>query len=179
MIQQPPPGLLWVTKARSDIGTQSSPWTANNFFAQGTTASRIDGIGGGGLDYGLSISAGPANTPSAIAIPYTFNFAGDTSYTLGIGDNGNFNGAFQGNIENTTPGSFTSGSTPVISDLYELDPADAGSAGTYLGYFQLDPNGTLTFNPVPEPTTWAMFGMGLITLAAVRKFRRKNQISNL
>jgi hypothetical protein len=100
---------------------------------------------------------------------------GALSYTTGIGPNGNFAGNFgsNNNIEQSTAPDFTSGSVGVREDLFEMDP---GSAGSYLGFFELDPNGTLTFNPepVPEPATFAVFGMGLMGLAGWRRIIRKS-----
>jgi hypothetical protein len=51
---------------------------------------------------------------------------------------------FQGNVENTTPSTFTSGGSPSISDFYALVPASG--SGNYLGYFSLTTSGALTFN---------------------------------
>jgi hypothetical protein len=46
-----------------------------------------------------------------------------------------------------------------------------------LGDFQLNIDGSLTYNPVPEPATWAMFGSGFLVLTVVRRFGRKSQQS--
>jgi len=64
---------------------------------------------------------------------------------------GDFNGYLAaGNAENTTPASFTSA---VVSDLYQgvptgsTDPYTGTTSGNayYVGYFTLNPNGTMTF----------------------------------
>ena len=157
---------LWVT---SVLG---SPWTANNVFSQGPSAGIIGGIAGGAKDISSGESAGADNTASAVVLPSNYSSGGDTSYTIGIGSSGNLQGYFQGDIEGNTLAGFSSGSTPLTEDLYELDTANAGNPGKLVGDFELDPNGTLTFNPVPEPGTWATFGAGMMLLAAVRKFRR-------
>ncbi len=162
---------LWMTRARSVNSTQSSPWIAGNIFAQGPTGSRIGGIAAGAQDVSAGASAGPDNTASAVVMPNGFNSGGDVSYTVGVGPNGNFNN-FPGSVEGFTGAGFDIGSTPLLLDLYQLNTAGAGQPGQFLGDFQLDPNGTFTFNPVPEPSAWAMFVAGIISLMAIRKFRR-------
>jgi hypothetical protein len=47
-------------------------------------------------------------------------------------------------VENTTPADFDSAGSPSRSDLYELQPGSG--PGTYLGYFELGPDGAMTFN---------------------------------
>jgi hypothetical protein len=157
---------LWMT------GVQSTPWTANNVFSQGPTAGIIGGIAGGAKDISSQLSAGPDNTASAVVVPNNYNSGGDTSYTVGVGSSGNLQGYFQGDIEGNTSAGFSSGSTPLIENLFEMDTANAGNPGKLIGDFELDPNGTLTFNPVPEPSTWATLGVGMMMLTIVRKFRR-------
>jgi len=56
------------------------------------------------------------------------------------------------------------------SDFYQNDPGNPLSTpATDLGNFNLDSTGLLTFNPVPEPSTWAMVGSGLLALLAIRR----------
>jgi hypothetical protein len=159
----------------------NSDWTAHGTGSQGPTAGIITGIANGANDISSQSGAGVDNTTTAVVVPSSYNTGGDTSYTVGIGSSGNLSGYFQGDIEGTTAfyngsnyvaSSFSSGSTPVFLNLYELDAVNSGNAGKLLGDFELDPNGTLTFDPAPEPATWATLGAGMILLAAVRKFRR-------
>jgi PEP-CTERM motif len=165
---------LWVSKA----GPGSSPWTSKSFGVQGPTKGRIEGIANGAEDVSSENSAGADNTASAVVMPSNFSFAGDVSYTLGVGASGNFGNTFQGDVENTTAPDFSSGSTPAFLDLYELDTANNGNAGQLLGQFELAPDGDLTFTaePTPEPTTWALLGMGGLALVSVHRLRRKNSI---
>ena len=96
---------------------------------------------------------------------------------LPICGNGNFNGNFgsNNNIEQSTAANFSSSSL-VEGDRLDLFQMTPGSSGSYVGFFELDPNGTLTFNPEPvtEPATFAMFGLGLAGLAGWRRITRKN-----
>jgi hypothetical protein len=157
---------LWATSPNGNA------WTAGTVPAQAPTTGKIEAIANGALDASLA-NSGADWTASASVVPNTFNTFGgsDISYTVGIG-NGNFiGGTFQGNIEEVTGANFTTSSTSAILDLYELDVANAGQPGKLLGDFQLDPDGTLTFDPVPEPSTWAMMGCGMLFLAASRRFR--------
>ena len=94
--------------------------------------------------------------------------SGGNSYTIGVGT-GNF-GTFQGSVENTTPGGFAASGGVLRSDLYSLTPGTG--AGTYLGFFELHGNGSMSFTAVPEPSTCTLLGFGL--LVAVRRFRRQS-----
>lgn len=167
---------LWMSDANL-----SSAWTAHGVGSQGATAGVITSIANGAADISSQSGAGADNTATAVLVPNSYNSSGDTSYTVGIGSSGNLQGYFQGDIEGTTAvydganfvaSSFSSGSTPILLDLYELDTANSGNAGKLVGDFELDPNGTLTFDPAPEPATWATLGAGMMLLAAVRRFRR-------
>jgi hypothetical protein len=171
-----PMNTLWVTRAQIPSGTQSSPFAAQNSSQLATSRSTIESIGAGGNFLGATYPADSGtNSLYDIVTPNNYNQSGDVSYAFGMGPNGNFNGNFgsNNNIENTTGAGFSSGSTPAFSDLYQMLP---GQTPILLGEFELDPNGTMTFNPapVPEPTTWATLGLGLIGLAGWRRLTRKN-----
>ncbi|XHR29300.1 MAG: PEP-CTERM sorting domain-containing protein [Chthoniobacteraceae bacterium] len=63
-------------------------------------------------------------------------------------------------------------STSSSLGLYSYDStATAGSTATLLGTFTLSDSGTLTYEAVPEPSTYAMLGIG--GLAMLRMFRRR------
>jgi hypothetical protein len=159
--------------------------TANSTLPRHTAANQS--IGGGQFE---AIAAGAAdnfgfnlqNSSSAIILPNNFSAGGgtDLSYTKGVLDP-NFGVAdfsyFPVINEANTAAGFSSGASPVDLNLYELDPYSNNSTqppGTLLGSFQLAPDGALTFDPVPEPASWAMVGVGMTALVAARRFRRKN-----
>jgi hypothetical protein len=148
--------ILWATRARAfaSPGTQSTPWAAQNYIAQGNTVSKIDGVGNSAMDYG-SVHINPAtnNTTTALVEQSAYNAGASQSFSKFITSAGNFN-SFVGNIENLTPGGFSAGSTAVVSDLYRIIPTtningqpQAGAGTTWLGYFTFNPNGTVTFTP--------------------------------
>ena len=172
---------LWVTAPQTVNTIQAAAWGAQSSQNQALTRSQIESIAFGATYTSFGEAASATNTATAVVFPSSLNLAGEgaLSYTVGIGANGNFNGNFgsNNNIEQNTPGTFTSGTSDnsgvVREDLYQMTP---GSSGAYLGYFQLSNSGTLTFNPspVPEPATWAVFGMGMMGLAGWRRIIRKN-----
>jgi hypothetical protein len=161
---------LWVSAPETSGLT--TPWSAQTAAQLNTSRSRIQSIGDGGSYEGFINSAGADNTATAIVTPDSLNQSGDDSYHVGMGDNGNFQGNFgsNNNIEDLTGSDFASGSTPAFLDLYEMLP---NQNGTLLGTFELDPNGTLTFVPVPEPSTLATLGLGLLGLAGWRRMIRR------
>jgi hypothetical protein len=166
-----PVNTLWVTSPESPSGTQTTPWSAQNSSQLATSRSRVESVGSGGNYWGsLNPADSVTNTLTAVITPDNLNLGSILSYASGIGSGGNFQGNFgsNNNIEDNTGAGFTGGSTPAIADLYVMRP---NQDGVLVGVFQLDPNGTLTFNPapVPEPTTWAMFGMGILGLAGWRR----------
>ena len=163
---------LWVTA--------NSPLARHTFYSQSIAAGQFESIAQGGIDAGSWYSANAANSSSAVITPNGFFTGGgtDLSYTLGVLDpnSGVANFQYFGavNEANTTAG-FSAGSSPLYLDLYELDTYSNNTTlppGKELGYFELDPNGTLTYDPVPEPGTWVMFGAGMLALGAIRRFRR-------
>jgi len=164
--------------------TANSTLTRHTGNSQSGAASQFEAIAAGAGDAGSYYTANAANSSSAVITPNNFIAGGgtDLSYTQGVLNPalgvGNFSYFPVVNEINTAAG-FNAGSSPVYLNLYQLSPYSNNTTqppGTQLGYFELDPNGTLTFNPgvapVPEPVSWAMFGAGMLALGAVRKFRR-------
>ncbi len=164
--------------------TANSTLTRHTATSQSAAAGQFEAIAQGGEDAGSWYAANGANSSSAVIMPNGFFTGGgtDLSYTKGVLDpnfglaNFGYFGAV--NEANTIPG-FNTSPYFVAINLYELDPYSNNTTqppGTQLGYFELDSNGTLTFNqgmaPVPEPGTWAMFGAGMLVLGAIRRFRR-------
>lgn len=152
---------FWATAARTDLNTQTVPWLRKSQLNQGNVAGNIDAIGQSAYFYANSQPDGPANTSTGVIIPSSDM----ASYGNLMTTDGNFNGTFQGNAENTTPDNFSASGVPVRSDFYELVPgagATLNTPGTYLGYFEFRPDGTMTFTAaggqptVPQPTITAI-----------------------
>jgi len=61
--------------------------------------------------------------------------------------------------------------SPVGSNAY-LDRTLTTGTGTQVGTFNLSSGGVLTYNAVPEPSTYALMGLGMLLL--VIAYRRKN-----
>jgi len=88
-------------------------------------------------------------------------------------------------ILSTTPPSYFSGtgidprgtdSPALYEDLYRVQNGVNGNQFDYLGYFSLDPNGaqTLTFTPVPEPSTAGLFAIGAVAGLCLRRTKNPN-----
>ena len=109
---------LWLTRQRTVLGTQSTPWNRSSSVAQGNVSSRVRAVGTGAATFSAGAAAGPNNTDTAVVIPDS----NTRSYRTQVGTGGNWNGTFQGNTEATTPATFTTGGVPVILDFYEITP---------------------------------------------------------
>ena len=141
---------LWASRARENVGSQSAPWVRFGFYSQASSGSQFDIVGVNARDYSSSVASNANNTATGVIIPTTSDYAFTTVVTAG----GNFDGNFQGSIVNATAADFTSDSANLSrSDLYELLPGSGYPDGRYLGYFELKPDGSLTFNTLaPAPT---------------------------
>ncbi|MDB6016011.1 MAG: hypothetical protein JWR19_500, partial [Pedosphaera sp.] len=137
---------MWVTTPRLDLNTQSSALTQASSFSQQNPSGRIASIGS-------NFNGEPATANSSTATIQATGTGFDYSTFLGAG--GNFQGTYlaaNGSVESSTPSDFASGGIKyAYEDLYQLNPGSG--SGTYLGFFALGSDATVTFSPVPEPST--------------------------
>jgi hypothetical protein len=149
---------LWLTVPRSTAAVQTTPPTRLTYASQNAVAVQMKSIGDNGAFLSSQTASNQYNTASFVREPVNDTrdltaFMGSKSSTA---DSTLQDTWLQNNLENATPGTF---STCLVSDLYEIRPTtDAlGHAVTdphtgltsgpayYVGYFQLCPDGTLTF----------------------------------
>jgi len=150
-----PDNTLFVTRPRSGPNTATVPWYDQMNSIQNGVTVRMQAIPPGATN---QIAYDSNNSSTAILEPDS-----DTSYFVGSsygtaingGYGGNFSGDFQGNPENTTPGSFSTSGTVQCSDFYQMTPNNGFIRGKYLGYFELNTNGVMTY--VAYPITPAVF----------------------
>lgn len=164
-----PHETCWYTLARTN-GVQTTAPARLSSANEGTgLQDEIIGVSGGAND--LSQRLAPTgntniNNNSTVILEPTSadaspNLSDNLSAHIGDPDNNAFgdfgDGAINYNVENTTPNTFSS---PVISDFYVNVPYHANGLGTqidpltgssvqgpadYIGYFTLNPNGSMTF----------------------------------
>jgi hypothetical protein len=153
-----PDDTLFVTRPRASLNTQTLPWYDKSLGSQSGVALRMQNVPPGATN---NATYDANNTSMAILEPDSSS----TSYGVGqqsYGDvltgsyKSDFNGTFQGNPENTTPGNFSTGGTVQRSDFYQMTAGGSGFVnGKYLGYFELNTNGAMTY--VAYPSTPATF----------------------
>jgi hypothetical protein len=178
-----PTNTIWVTRPRSNVNIQTSPWPCKGGYTEQSAANRIGSIGNDAVNisslsdpYGTS----PTNGTSYVVEPEESGstiYSSFLPYSYLIGGSGNLGGNFWGSggsvsIEQTTPANFTSSGLPVRADFYQLLSTNApnGQAtGTYLGYFELSTNGSLTYtagassNILVPPTIVSITRVGTTT----------------
>ena len=152
---------LYMTRARSSLNGQTSPWLDASAAVQGGTANRMATIVAGAQDAAI-YSPESAYNSSTAEIEEDISTA-NPDYPTGVsykealfGAYGSdFNGTFQGNPENTTPSHFTTQGQVVRSDFYKLTPTSGYGQATFLGYFELNTNGVMTYvaYPTAAPST--------------------------
>jgi hypothetical protein len=147
---------LYVTSPRTSVDQQTAPWLAQTAGSQNNVALRMATVPTGSAAYNLA-NPDPNNTSTVVIEESTSagnaNFPSGNSYSTALlgAYNGNFNGTFQGNPEKTTANNFQTAGKVVRSDFYQLTPNSGFAQGTWLGYFELAPSGTMTY--VAYPTT--------------------------
>jgi hypothetical protein len=148
---------LFVTDPRSNVSIANNPPDSSTSSGQGQVVGEIRAIADGASSGSAVIFAN-----QIVELDKTLNVGGDpVSYTVGVGSLGDFNGTWAPSVENMTTGGTT------VSDLFQQTPG-LGNSGTDLGTFSMN-GGTLTFSPVPEPSTWMMLGSGTLALLALRR----------
>lgn len=145
---------MWLTRPRSTPSQQTSPWTTGNVNVNSPTAQQIDG----GLADALSFTDSPYQTATAIVEPASnaHKILGGTAncyeYYLLSRTSGAANfGSFQGVVEQ-----LNTATSPVRADFYQLLSTATtvnGTAGTYLGYFEISTNGAVVYTSGPAPVS--------------------------
>jgi hypothetical protein len=159
-VTQSDPNTVWATFARSNPGIQTAaPFVSGNSGNQNNALGDIQTI--------AYLAANPsfANnlSPNIASVSSSSQLNGFTPQMLN-GDNvGNLSGDWALNMLNNNSGT---------SDLYQSNPNNVSTAKQqYLGNFVLDGAGNFSFNPapVPEPSTLALIGGGLMGLLFFRR----------
>jgi hypothetical protein len=165
-----PVNTLWMSDPRSDASVQNDPPTTGTSSAQNLVIGQLGAIADAlSANYGTIIDNQVIQLPSDLGA----STGGDpASYTTALGASLDFNGTYGQAFENVSSAAAAS-----VSDLFQEHPSPLHNpgTGTELGTVTLDAAGTLTVQSVPEPSTWAMLGSGLIGLMAFR--RMKNGIN--
>jgi hypothetical protein len=151
-----PNWALCMTRARSDLNTQTAAWPANGPSAQQyVIVSEISTIPAGAND---NLLFNGVNTASAVVEPDSStspttigNYPNGQAYHTALDPNGggdnNF-GGFAGNPENNTANNFTTAGKVVRSDFYWIPPTGSGAV-KFLGYFELSTNGAMSYVAYP------------------------------
>lgn len=146
---------LWVAAGRIDAATPAPAWLRKGQFVQGNTGSQIDAIGRNAASFSSATPAGARNTATAVAIPVGNAFAPAPV----LGEPPTLVGTFQGRVERATADDFDTDPANVSrADLFELLPGSRAEGtldapGRRLGYFELKPDGTVTFSTGEAPLT--------------------------
>lgn len=164
-----PTDTMWLTNPRSTFGVQTDPPDRQSQGTQAPIVSKIESIlNGAEAMSGLIGASNTFNTVTFLSEPLS-NSSIDQGDDLGVyiaGVADSTQGTFQDNwyddnsspinVENTTGAPFSS---PQQSDLYEIRPTGHldphtllnGGSAYYMGYFQLNTNGTMTFTRASGP----------------------------
>lgn len=162
-VVQTSPYSVWSSLARSNPGVQNgTPNVSGNANSQHLAANQIESIANltspGEANPGLIVDYAPGIEKVATSLGGYSSIMNSTSDPGA----GNLAETWAYNMLNNGAG---------VSDLFQNDPGNPlVTPATYLGDVSLAPNGTLSFNPVPEPASCALIGSGAL---AVLVFRRR------
>ena len=144
-------------------GIRATPWNAGSNSTQGTVTGRMLSV-----EQAYAATAGVPNVSttnsSVVLVQNTSDVNSYATYNTitGVNPGGIGFGYFNPTIE----GQFGSD-----LDLFRL-PVGFNVPGTYEGTFSVGSNATVSFNPVPEPSSFAMAGFGLALLWSNRRQRK-------
>lgn len=154
---------LFVTDPRDLLNTQTPvlPLPGGGAAANALVEGDMSSVWYGAND-SLTGAYSTNSTATAVIVPENNNssvYKNGLSYLYAVagaaGNPGNFNGDFEANIENPTASNFTTAGNVSRSDFYQVP---ASGTVSYLGYFELSTNGSLTFvsRPSAAPVTPAV-----------------------
>jgi hypothetical protein len=162
---------LYITQARTSLNSQTSPYYETSSSVQHGTDARMATIPPGAL---AKMGFNGANTATAVIEPdgisaYTSGSSYGNAWLGAYG--GYFNGNFSssvGDAENTAPSGFSTSGSVLRSDFYQLSPTGSlGQIGTFLGYFEMAADGTLTYVAYPS------------TVPVIKSISRANGVSTI
>ena len=152
---------LYITRPRTgDLNGQSTPYHNQTAVQQNQIAGRMAYVpSGAAFSYLPPNTFDPVNSTAASVIESD----DDSTYYYGKSYGGAYNGGtkgkwgnlFQANAENSLSGNFTTANKVARADLYLLTPDPTSTSDAlFLGYFELAPNGTMTYvaYPATRPT---------------------------
>jgi hypothetical protein len=145
-----------MTKARSNPSVKNSGiWASSSHDSQSLLiSSELTSVPAGAKsNLGFKLQ----NTANAIVEPDdTSSYLDGQSYSgalIGSDALVNFNGFFQGNPEKTTLANFTTLGAVVRSDFFQIPPTESGDPVKYLGVFEFNTNGAMTYVAYATPPT--------------------------
>jgi PEP-CTERM motif len=159
-----PVGTLWATAPAN-----SFVFNRGSAFAQKAASPNIEAVIAVGAAGALDGATSTTNSASAAVIPGALagSWTAQDQKLLGTSF-----GYFNPTVDNTA--NIPVGGQ-VVSDLYELQPTNAPNvAGTLLGELVLTQSG-LSFEVVPEPSTWVLVSLGLGIMTMLRRSRRTHR----
>jgi hypothetical protein len=147
---------LFTTKARTFLNTKASAPAARSHDSQGLVVNDMANVllgaqatrsySGDSSDYAVI----EPDDPNNVNIAYT---SGE-SYIGVLGSDLNFGGDAVFQPENDTPSGFTTAGVVARSDFFQIPPTGQGSV-KYLGYFEFNTNGAMTYVAFPTAPTVA------------------------
>ena len=151
---------FFLTKARTDLNTQSTPWARASSFSQGGTGNKMETVRNNAIGTGVDFNNTSTKEDSGISASYgNAGISPITGYTA---------------AEANTGAGFASA---VRLDLYDV--AFGSGASDFLGFFEYQADGDLwfipeNFVPVPEASTYGLVaGAGALLLVLRRQLGAK------
>jgi hypothetical protein len=156
-----PAGTLWATAPVGSVG-----FNRGSVFAQKAASPVIEAAIVPGANGSLYGATSTSNSASAAVILGSLPGSWTAQDQKTLGASFSYFNPTVDNTANIPPGG------QVASYLYELQPTIAtGVVGTVLGELVLTQSG-LSFDVVPEPSTWALVGIGLGVMVMLRRPRK-------
>jgi hypothetical protein len=164
-------GTLFLTRARSSTALldMTQPWEPQAKNLQLNAVNWIKTLAPGAL---VMLSPTPYNTnstPTAVIEPdANGTYTDGNSYAGVMGVDFNFNGESVAYPENTTTNNFVTAGKVSRSDFWRIPPSDSGIAPEFLGVFDFNTNGTMTFIADAYPPTVATVTASAITSTSAK-----------